>query len=346
MPSADPVRKKISELIEEGKVDSLASAEEGLGADLVGFDIGDSGLSATTAGAAIRELADEAALEADLTTLEASVTALEAIVRGLDIKASVRAVATSNITRSGTQTIDGVSLVAGDRVLLTGQSTGSQNGVYVVAAGAWSRATDADASAEVTAGMFCWVAEGTTYADTFWRLTTNDAITLDTTALTFEQFGASYATTASLDALDTRVTALETILGESKVCPELANDSVYDYWTPPIYGSQTAALIGVELMTVDGVSTSAAGTYLFDCKKQTFDGGPTSVDLLDSSFSLESGLTDQTREVLTPTAGELTATLATRTFAVGDKLRMGAVSNNADLTGGNGIIMTPIWEIL
>ncbi len=55
--------------------------------------------------------------------------------------------ATGNITLSGTQSIDGVSLVAGDRVLLQNQSTRSQNGIYVVSSGTWSRAGDANTAA-------------------------------------------------------------------------------------------------------------------------------------------------------------------------------------------------------
>lgn len=109
-------------------------------------------------------------------------------VNGLDWKESVRAVALSNITLSGTQTIDGVALISGDRVLVAGQTTGQDNGIYVVAAGAWTRATDADVSAEVTAGLAVFVEEGTVYEDTGWVLTTNNPITLGTTALVFSQF--------------------------------------------------------------------------------------------------------------------------------------------------------------
>lgn len=108
-----------------------------------------------------------------------------------DYKASARVATTANITLSGTQTIDGVSVIAGDRVLVKNQSSGADNGIYVCASGAWSRAADADSSAEVTAGMMIPVAEGTSNADTFWLLTTNDPITLGSTALVFAQFGGS-----------------------------------------------------------------------------------------------------------------------------------------------------------
>lgn len=110
---------------------------------------------------------------------------------GSDWKNSVKAATTANITLSGTQTIDDISLIAGDRVLVKDQSTGSQNGIYVVAAGAWSRAVDADSSIKITAGMSVFVSEGTVNGDTQWKLVTNDSIILNTTALSFSQTGSS-----------------------------------------------------------------------------------------------------------------------------------------------------------
>src|SRR5437764_12386180 len=103
------------------------------------------------------------------------------VAEGTAIKQPCRVATTATITLSGTQTIDGVAVVAGDRVLVKDQTTGSQNGIYVVAAGAWSRATDADVSAEVTAGLFTFVAEGTANGDNGFVLTTNDPIVLATT---------------------------------------------------------------------------------------------------------------------------------------------------------------------
>ena len=112
-----------------------------------------------------------------------------------DRKESVRVATTANITLSGTQTIDSVSVIAGDRVLVKNQTTGSENGIYVCAAGAWARATDADTSDKVTAGMFTLVAEGGISADTLWVLTTNDPLVVGTTALSFSQLSGSGATT-------------------------------------------------------------------------------------------------------------------------------------------------------
>lgn len=121
---------------------------------------------------------------------------VDAARSGLDVKQSVRASTTSNITLSGIQTIDGVSVVAGDRVLVKNQNTASQNGIYDVAVGSWSRSSDADSNTEVTAGMFVFVTEGSTNADSGWVLTTDDFITLDSTSLTFAQFSGAGQITA------------------------------------------------------------------------------------------------------------------------------------------------------
>lgn len=116
-----------------------------------------------------------------------------------DWKASARAVATSNINISSPgSTIDGVSLSSGDRVLLTAQSTASQNGLWTWngAAVAMTRPSDFDASSEVTAGVIVPVTEGSTYADTIWMLTTNDPITIDSTSLAFQLTGSNFTALA------------------------------------------------------------------------------------------------------------------------------------------------------
>lgn len=117
-------------------------------------------------------------------------------VQGLSWKNAARVATTANITLSGTQTIDGVAVVAGNRVLVKNQSTASANGLYVVAAGAWSRATDADTAAEVD-GLTVFVEEGTVGADTVWTLTTDTPITLGTTSLTFGQVNGGALPTAT-----------------------------------------------------------------------------------------------------------------------------------------------------
>ena len=116
---------------------------------------------------------------------------LDAMFRGLKWKSSVKVASTTNLTLSGTQTIDGVAVVAGDRVLAKDQTTAATNGIYVVAAGAWSRATDFDDSVEVTSGAAIPVEQGTTNGDSVQILTTDSAITVGTTALAFTRLGGS-----------------------------------------------------------------------------------------------------------------------------------------------------------
>jgi hypothetical protein len=118
---------------------------------------------------------------------------VDSVASGLDVKNSVRAASVANVSLTGTQTIDGVALIAGDRVLLKNQTTGTENGIYTVSASAWARSVDADTSAEVTSGMFTFVEEGTTQVGTGWVLSTPNPITLGTTALTFAQFSAGAA---------------------------------------------------------------------------------------------------------------------------------------------------------
>lgn len=113
-------------------------------------------------------------------------------VNGIDRKASVRAATTAaggNVSLTGLQTIDGVALSAGDRVLVKNQTDAKENGIYVAASGAWARADDCDGTpeGEVTTGLFTFVESGTKNKSTGWSLATEGAIVLGTTELLFVQ---------------------------------------------------------------------------------------------------------------------------------------------------------------
>lgn len=123
------------------------------------------------------------------------------VARGLDYKESVRVATVADVALAtalvnGT-VIDGVTLVTGDRVLVRAQTTGSQNGIYTVpASGAAPRAVDANTTAQVSGGMTTYANEGTANGDKLWVLTTNDPITLATTALSFTTIGGGTSYTA------------------------------------------------------------------------------------------------------------------------------------------------------
>ena len=126
---------------------------------------------------------------------------VDAVKTGLDVKDSVVAASTANGTLSSAfengDTMDGVTLATGDRILLKDQSTGAENGIYTVASsGAPTRATDFDADSEVTSGAFTFVTEGTANGDAGFVLTTNDDITVGSTAIAFTQFSGAGQITA------------------------------------------------------------------------------------------------------------------------------------------------------
>ena len=136
---------------------------------------------------------------------------VDSVANGLDVKASVRVATTANLSgtydnsagtitagSNGAISVDGVTLVVNDRVLVKDQTTGTQNGFYKVtatggagAAFVLTRTPDADAASELTAGAFTFTEEGTANADNGYVLSTNGAITLGTTAIAFEQFSGA-----------------------------------------------------------------------------------------------------------------------------------------------------------
>ena len=124
---------------------------------------------------------------------------VDAARQGLDVKQSVRVATTAAINLSSDlnngDTIDGVTLVTGDRVLVKNQGTASENGIYVATAtGAASRSSDANGTAdtgELKSGTFTFVEEGTVNSDKGFVVSTNGTITVDTTGIAWTQFSGA-----------------------------------------------------------------------------------------------------------------------------------------------------------
>lgn len=146
---------------------------------------------------------------------------LQAVLTGRQFKDAVRCATTANISLSGLQTIDGITVVAGDRVLVKNQTTPSQNGIYVAGSGAWARATDADNTSpdtEIKTGMTVMVSEGTLQANQQWTLTTDGVITIGTTGLIFAQTGSGSTYTQGTGiSLAGNVIAIDTSVVPRKV---------------------------------------------------------------------------------------------------------------------------------
>jgi hypothetical protein len=174
---------------------------------------------------------------------------VDSTAQGLDVKQSVRAATAAAGTlassfANGSVIDTNVTLVTGDRILIKDQASGADNGIYTVnASGAPTRAIDANVNADVTAGMFVFVAEGTKNADTGWVLTTNDPITLGSTALTFAQFSGAGTYTASNGV---------TLSGSNFV------------FTPTTTGGLQTGSTGasIKLPTPSGLTADSAGLYV------------------------------------------------------------------------------------
>ena len=119
---------------------------------------------------------------------------VDSVAQGLDVKASCVYSTTGNITLSGlavqTNGDWASTLSAGDRILVKNQSSSQFNGIYVAAAGAWSRSSDMNTWAEVPSA-FTFIESGTTLADTGWVCTSNQGGTIDVTPITWSQFSGA-----------------------------------------------------------------------------------------------------------------------------------------------------------
>lgn len=194
---------------------------------------------------------------------------VDAVASGLDVKQSVRAATTANITLSGTQTIDAVALSVGNRVLVKDQSTASQNGIYLVASGAWTRSPDADGTvinsiSNVTSGLFTFIEEGNINASQGFVLSTNDPIVVGTTDLTFTQFSGAGNLTAGtgIEFIGSQITntGVLTITGGSTVSHKFVSS---------ISSSGSVTLIQPDQSDVINSAKSGANTDITSLQSST-----------------------------------------------------------------------------
>ena len=190
---------------------------------------------------------------------------VDAIAQGIDAKASVVAATTTNITLSGTQTIDGVAVIAGDRVLVKDQTTTANNGIYLCAAGSWTRTTDADAWTELVAA-YTFVEGGTTNGSNGFICTVAAGGTLGTTAITFAQFSGAGQITAGAGMVKSGNTLNVQTASSSRIVVgadeiDLASTGVsagtYKSVTTDVYGRITA---GTNPTTISGFGITDAYT--------------------------------------------------------------------------------------
>ncbi|WP_225775905.1 phage tail protein [Pseudomonas sp. Marseille-Q5115] len=265
----------------------------------------------------------------------------------LDSKQSVRAATTGPITLSGLQTADDVALVAGDRVLAKDQSNPALNGVWVVASGAWLRATDADNSAEVTPGMLVVVEEGTVNANTIWELVTDGPINLGTTGLVFV---ADY-TAAQLDALLAQKASLDSPVFTNKPTTQLppqfdntkriASTEWVKRQGKQFAGSTSINGAGTVLATSAGTVIPLFGSAAATIALPASSALPIGATLTFSCYNtVASNITANGTDVIYGLAAGQSVSVAVAKMLYGDVLELTLLSNTAGagawyVTGGN-----------
>jgi len=246
---------------------------------------------------------------------------VDTVAQGLDTKASVVAGTTVNITLSGTQTIDGIVLVSGDRVLVKNQTAPADNGLYLCAAGAWTRTTDMDTWAEVP-GAYVFVETGSTLADTGWVCTSNAGGTIGVTAITWAQFSGAGSGVSSITFGSTGLTPATATTGAVTVAGTLAvanggtgqASTLTQYGV--VYGSTTTAMASTAAGTTTTVlHGNASGAPSFGAVSLTAD--------ISGTLPVANGGTNIT------------------SYAIGDIIyasTTGILSKLADVATGNALI--------
>lgn len=254
-------------------------------------------------------------------------------IQGIDPKQSVKAATTGPITLSGAQTIDGVSVVAGDRVLVKNQGTKSQNGIYVVASGAWTRSLDTNEWGELVSA-FTFVEQGTSNADSGWLCTVTNGGTLGTTDIDWVQFSGA----GQIDAGAGLTKSGNTLnVGAGTGIVVGADDVALTGQALALHNLSTNGLISrTGSGTVAGRTLSTSGNGVSVTNGDGVSGNPT-ISLSDALSSI-GGLTPAADRIAYYTNGTTAALTTLTTF--GRSLIDDANASTARTTLGLGTIAT------
>ena len=289
---------------------------------------------------------------------------VDGVTSNINFHQPVRVATTANITLSGTQTIDGVSVVAGNRVLVKDQTDQKTNGIYVVDASTWSRAEDADntPAGELAGGDFCLVLEGDTYAGYGYVCSNTSTVTIGSTNITYAPFNAAKAVTAGAGLTETTPGTLaiatggvtSAMIADATIVDgdisssaaiansKLANSKVTVGTTDISLGASSTTLAGIT--TINSTTIPTSKTLVVTTDKLNVHASTSSSELagIISDETGSGALVFATSPTLvTPTLGAATATSingttvpSSKTLVVTtDKLNVHASTTSSELAG-------------
>jgi hypothetical protein len=235
------------------------------------------------------------------------------VVAGINFHEAVRVATTANITLSGTQTIDGVSVSAGNRVLVKDQTDQKTNGIYVVDASTWSRAADADntPAGELKGGDFCLVLEGG-QAGYGYVCSNTGTVTIGSTNITYVAFNAAKAVVAGngLQELTPGELSIDTSITQTRVSGVSDTEIGYLDGVTSAIQTQLNAKAPTASPTFTGTVTVAANGIAFTDGTQTAEGVPSRTPIIQktSSYTL-SALTERDDLIEMGSSSALTLTI-------------------------------------
>ena len=236
----------------------------------------------------------------------------------IDYKQATRVITVVNITLSGgaPSQVDGVNLSLNDRVLVIGQTNKAQNGIYDVdtvgsgSDGTWVRSGDTNTTGELLAGTIVMVTEGVVYADTQWKLTTNDPITIGVSELVFEQNSAFAFGNVNANGTAVLANSVGSTLNLT------AGDNI------SITGNNTSKTVTIG---VTGISLNS------------ISNGTSNVNVVSSGGNVTVGIAGTSNVAVFNSAGaNITGTLGVSANVTGGNLiTAGLASITGNVTGGN-----------
>jgi hypothetical protein len=291
-------------------------------------------------------------------------TYLDYFATGLSWKQPVLCGTTANITLSGVQTLDGISAVAGSRVLVKNQTAAAENGIYISAAGAWSRSTDTNDWDELLSAIV-FVESGTTLAGSAWYCTAQPGGTIGTTAINWSNFSVASVYTAgtglTLSSYQFSITPVGTagtygsasqvpvfvtnasgqITSVTNTAISIANTAVSGLGTMSTQNAGSVAITGGTINgTTVGATTAAAVTGTTITATSSFSGPATNLTGTAASLSIGgNAATASTATAATNIAGGAVGSVPYQT-ASNTTTFLAAGSNGQVLTLAGGV---PSW---